>query len=318
MFKSRKPKLLLKLVFSFGLLGWFFWQTDLTQVLKALSAIPLHVFVLVTGIYFLALFINTLKWKLLLQNYAIGQLFSLNIIAIYYSLILPGQLAGEAIKAYKLGRGGMDAEKIAASVVIDRITGFLGLIIIALIGLMWSKIILTKESAQWLFLCFAICVLCLYSFYFQSFQNAIRKILLLAGNRFHRTEKIINQCLRLIDAWVQYLSTPVILVKSMLVGIVFQLIAVFITMTLAGVLGININFADWCWIFGVISLVVFLPITIGGIGLREGGFVILLGQLGVPGEKALALSLSIFGLHIIGAIAGGVIEMKNSFFLKKS
>ena len=247
-----------------------------------------------------------------------GQLFSFTLIAQYYSLILPGQLAGEAVKAYKLGKGNKDAEKIAAAVIIYRTTGFVGLIIVALIGLMWRKTGLTKETAPWFFLCFAICVLCLCSFYFQSFQNAIRRILLLAGNRFHRTEKIINQCLRLIDAWVQYLSTPVILVKSMLVGIVFQLIAVFITMTLAGVLGININFADWCWIFGVISLVVFLPITIGGIGLREGGFVILLGQLGVPGEKALALSLSIFGLHIIGAIAGGVIEMKNSFFLKKS
>ena len=165
MFKSRKPKLLLKLVFSFGLLGWFFWQTDFAQVIEALFAIHLHAFVLVIGIYFLALFINTLKWKLLLQNYALGQLFSLNIIAIYYSLILPGQLAGEAVKTYKLGRGKRDAEKIAASVVIDRITGFLGLILIALIGLMWSKIILTKESVQWLFLCFAICVLCLYSFY---------------------------------------------------------------------------------------------------------------------------------------------------------
>jgi len=283
-----------------------------------LFAIPVHAFILVTGIYFFALFINTLKWKLLLQNYPMGQLFSLNIIAIYYSLILPGQLAGEAAKTYKLGRGSMDAEKIAASVVIDRITGFLGLIIIALIGLMWSKIILTKESAQWLFLCFAICVLCLYSFYFQSFQNAIRKILLLTGNRFRRIEKIISQCLRLIEAWVQYLGRPMILLKSMLLGVVFQLIAVFITMTLAGALGININFADWCWIFGVISLVVFLPITVGGIGLREGGFVILLEQFGVPGEKALALSLSILGLQIIGAIAGGVIEMKNSFFSKKS
>jgi uncharacterized protein (TIRG00374 family) len=308
MFNSGKTTFFLKLVFSFGLLGWFLWKTDLTQVLKVLSAIPLLTFLLVTGIYFFALFINTLKWKLLLQNYAMSQLFSFTLIAQYYSLILPGQLAGEAVKAYKLGKGNKDAEQIAASVVIDRITGLLGLIIVALIGLLCSKAILAKESMPWFILCFAICVVCLCSFYFQSFEHSIRGILLFVRNRFCKIEKIINQCLRLIDAWVQYLGTPVILVKSILLGIVFQLIAVFITMTLAGALGININFADWCWIFGVISLVVFLPITIGGIGLREGGFVILLGQLGVPGEKALALSLSIFGLQIIGAIAGGVVE----------
>ena len=311
--KNKKARFFLKLVFSFGLLGWFFWQTDLAQVLKALSAIPLYTFVLVTGIYFFALFINTLKWKLLLQNYAMGQLFSFTLIAVYYSLILPGQLAGEAIKAYKLGKGNKDAEKIAASVIIDRITGFLGLIIVALIGLMWSKAVLAEGSAHWLFLYFAICVVCLCSFYFQSFEHAIRRILLLVRDRFRRIEKFINQCLRLIDAWVQYLDAPVILLESMLLGVIFQLIAVFITITLADALGINVHFADWCWVFGVISLVVFLPITVGGIGLREGGFVILLGQLGVPGEKALALSLSIFGLQIIGALVGALLDFRMDF-----
>ena len=252
---------------------------------------------------------TTFKRTLLLQNCAMGQLFSLTLIAVYYSLILPGQLAGEAVKTYKLGKGKKDAEQIAASVIIDRITGFLGLIIVALIGLMWSKAVLAEGAAPWLFLCFAICVLCLCSFWFQPFKHAIRKILLFVRNRFHRTEKIINQCLRLIDAWVQYLGRPVILVKSMLLGVVFQLIAVFIIMTLASALGININFADWCWVFGVISIVVLLPVTIGGVGLREGGFVLLLGYFGVQNDKALALSLSIFGLQITGALIGGAIDL---------
>lgn len=81
---------------------------------------------------------------------------------------------------------------------------------------------------------------------------------------------------------------------------------------------ININFADWCWVFGVISLVVFLPITIGGIGLREGSFVILLGQLSVSSEKALALSLSIFGLQIIGGLTGGIIDFMINFSKSRS
>jgi len=214
MFNRKKATLFLKFIFSFGLLGWFLWQTDLTQVLKTLFAIPLHTFLLVTGIYFFALFINTLKWKLLLKNYAMGQLFSLTLISIYYSLILPGQLAGEAVKAYKLGKGNRDAEQIAASIIIDRITGLMGLIIIALMGLMLSEISLAKECISWFILCFVICVVCLCLFYFQSFNHLIRRILLSVGNHFRVIEKFINQCLRLIDAWAQYLSTPVILVKS--------------------------------------------------------------------------------------------------------
>ena len=76
---------------------------------------------------------------------------------------------------------------------------------------------------------------------------------------------------------------------------------------------INIRFHEWCWIFGVISIIIFLPITIGGVGVREGGFVLILGNLGVPNEKALALSLSIFGLLISGALFGLIIDFRMNF-----
>jgi uncharacterized membrane protein YbhN (UPF0104 family) len=78
---------------------------------------------------------------------------------------------------------------------------------------------------------------------------------------------------------------------------------------LAKAIGINISYYDWCWVFGVISIVVLLPVTIGGVGLREGGFVLLLGYFGVQNDKALALSLSIFGLQITGALIGGAIDL---------
>jgi uncharacterized protein (TIRG00374 family) len=309
MLKSRKPKLLLKILFSFSLLGWFLWQTDLTQVLKALSSIPLHVFVLVTCIYFFALFVTTLKWKLLLQNYAMGQLFSLTLIAVYYSLILPGQLAGEAVKTYKLGKGKKDAEQIAASVIIDRITGLIGLMLVAIVGLIWSNKNMAKDLALWFGICISFSAATLYMFNFHFFEQTIRKILFTLKKSFRITIKLVDQCLRFIDAWVQYLKKPLVLLKSLSIGVFFQLICVSITLILAKAIGINIFYYDWCWVFGVISIVVLLPVTIGGVGLREGGFVLLLGYFGVQNDKALALSLSIFGLQITGALIGGAIDL---------
>ena len=75
-------------------------------------------------------------------------------------------------------------------------------------------------------------------------------------------------------------------------------------------MGINILFFDWCWIQGVLSLALLLPLTFAGLGIREGTLISILGILGVAPEKALALSFSILGLQIILASIGGLIEFK--------
>jgi hypothetical protein len=73
-------------------------------------------------------------------------------------------------------------------------------------------------------------------------------------------------------------------------------------------LGVRIHFADWCWLFGLISIATMLPFTIGGIGLREGSFVGALALFGVAAEQALALSLAVFGLLLAGAMVGAVLD----------
>ena len=73
-------------------------------------------------------------------------------------------------------------------------------------------------------------------------------------------------------------------------------------------LGIALPLVDWAWIVGVMSLAVLLPLTIGGIGLREGALIGCLGFAGVPSESAIALSFGIFAVTLSGALAGGAVE----------
>jgi hypothetical protein len=61
-----------------------------------------------------------------------------------------------------------------------------------------------------------------------------------------------------------------------------------------------------------------MPVTIGGIGLREASFVGLLGGLGVGSEKALVLSFCIFGLQIIGALTGGIVNIVEKNYKSKT
>lgn len=44
---------------------------------------------------------------------------------------------------------------------------------------------------------------------------------------------------------------------------------------------IPVAFSDWCWIFGVITTLLFFPVSISGIDIREESFIGILGYLGV-------------------------------------
>ena len=98
-----------------------------------------------------------------------------------------------------------------------------------------------------------------------------------------------------------------------LLGALFQLLAVWITIILAHSLGINISVFDWFWIFSLVSVAVFVPITIGGLGIREGVFVGLLGFFAVPPAEAVALSLSVFALQVLAGAVGGILEVWHLF-----
>jgi hypothetical protein len=51
-----------------------------------------------------------------------------------------------------------------------------------------------------------------------------------------------------------------------------------------------------------------LPLSLGGLGLREGSYALLLQLYGVPLAVGVSLSLAVFGIILVQGIAGGVAE----------
>lgn len=72
--------------------------------------------------------------------------------------------------------------------------------------------------------------------------------------------------------------------------------------------GANVSFLDVCWVVAAISALVTIPITVSGFGIREGANVIILGQLGVAGSNALAVSLLAFAIGFVWSLPGGLLQ----------
>jgi uncharacterized membrane protein YbhN (UPF0104 family) len=125
----------------------------------------------------------------------------------------------------------------------------------------------------------------------------------------HFTSGVIDHLMRAIDVWQQYLKKPGLIFQSIGLGMIFQLLGVCIIYRIARDIGITINYSDWCWIFSAVSVILLLPISFGGVGVREGGFLMLLAMFGVSTESALACSLAFFALQVATSLLGGAFEL---------
>jgi uncharacterized membrane protein YbhN (UPF0104 family) len=100
----------------------------------------------------------------------------------------------------------------------------------------------------------------------------------------------------------------------LLLAICHQLLGLLSLYMLAQALQLDVSFAALGWIRSLVALAMFLPISIGGLGVREATFIALLVPYGITTEDALTLSLLVFARGLVFAIAGGIIEARRSLF----
>jgi uncharacterized membrane protein YbhN (UPF0104 family) len=92
-------------------------------------------------------------------------------------------------------------------------------------------------------------------------------------------------------------------------SIVFYVIFGFAHYLVGLSLGLRVSFPYVIFFVTVISLVSMIPVTISGIGLREGGYALCLKAAGVPLNNATAFSLLWLLVLLLGALVGGIVYL---------
>ena len=308
-------RLLLKLLVCCSLIVFLAYKIDVQQLYEKFKALRLETLLIGAFVSYIAWGLAAYRWKVLLPNKSFRNLLSFTFIGQFYGLILPGQLAGEAAKAYRLGRGRKEAETVAASVFVDRVIGVVALLFVTLGGVLLTKIEIGNNVKPALAVLIMSLIFSLYAIGWQPIFLLIKRLLEKIAKRGPRWQSAVSRVIQLLVAWRGYLSNHLALLCSLILGGIFQLLCVWINVTLSLDLGITLAFVDWCWIIGIVSVAALLPVSIGGVGVREVSYVGVLDSLGVPAEQALALSLAMFSLSLLGAATGGIIELING--LKK-
>lgn len=260
------------------------------------------------GLYLLTCVANAAKLRVLLPERTLGQLVGYTLIAQAYALLLPGQLAGEAVKAYRLARRpDTGAGRAASAVAFDKLTAVGGMLLLVLAALVLPPRHFGAGPAWGA----AVGVVALFGVAWLLGHMPLERTLTRCfdgGSTGWRT-KARGVALRFLETWRTMIHRPRIVLISLGWGVLVQLLSVVATWLLGHGLGIELPLAAWCIVIGGLSVVLLAPITLGGLGLREASLVGLLGLFGVDPQTALALALAILAIQLAIGAAGVLVDL---------
>jgi len=131
---------------------------------------------------------------------------------------------------------------------------------------------------------------------------------LLESRRPHASGRVRTFLRHFAIALHDCLRSPSRMLAAFLLALAFHALCVFTQIILADDLHVSLGWSEWVTIYSGVSLVTLVPLSIAGVGLREGGFVGFLSLFGVASSAALSQSFATFALALFGAACGGLVE----------
>ena len=77
---------------------------------------------------------------------------------------------------------------------------------------------------------------------------------------------------------------------------------------------LDVSLVDIAWVRSITLLVTLLPITIAGIGLREGAFIALLYNYGITPSEAFTYAITLFVIQLLLGVFGALLEIHGMLY----
>jgi len=297
-------KLCARVVVSVLLIAWLLTTIDVEEVLRTLATCRWLLVGTATGILSARMLLGGVRWQMILAaqdtQRSVLRLTSWYLIGSFFNMFLPTVLGGDVVRMYQAGRSTGKITDTIVSVMMERIIGCTGLVLLALIALSLPGSALPagiRAAVVGTSVCFVLGLAV-------SFHPVTSRIAVALLNQLG-----ISKLGEAIDkghhALWHLTRRRRVLLNAFCVTIVFHLIGVFCVYLTGLSLRLDLPFRLYCVAVPTIWTLTMLPVSINGIGVREGGFLLMFGTAGVSGADAVLLSLlTFFQLTVIGLLGG--------------
>jgi uncharacterized protein (TIRG00374 family) len=293
---------LLKVVISAGILWFLISRIDLNEVYDLMRTVSIQAFILAFLVNLIIHLCFILRWKVVLQELHPGtkilRMISFHFIGLFFNLFIPTSIGGDVIKGYYTSK---DTGKTGASflsVFLDRYIGLLAIVAIAAIAACAGRLSINGAPVYpWVLGIFVIAIL-ITLLLSTNFAQYLNKLL---GKRLKFVQNIISL---INESSKATLKSRKVMIWTFLLTLGVVILTVVVNYILIGSIGKSIDIKDLFMFIPLIILIASIPISISGLGPREGAYMYLFASIGFTNSESLSLSLLNFLLLLITSLPG--------------
>lgn len=279
---------------------------DLGELAETLRSVAPGLLALAVLVFLVTNMTSVLKWRMVIKAQGTSvswpYLTSIFYMGLFFNNFLPTNFGGDLVRIYKLSRATGNTVDATSSVVLDRASSTFALLMIAMVAALLELRRLGTGLALTILGMFVVFLLLIGLFASERTARRLARFPLLRADPFG-----IRRHLRDFYMSVnQFRDQKKTMALVMGLSVIYQALYVVSVNLLALSLDIHLPVSFYFLFIPIVLAVGMAPISLNGLGVREGAWVLLFTQAGVPAAEALSMSvlntLMITAVSMVGGI----------------
>jgi glycosyltransferase 2 family protein len=296
---------LLKLLVSAGLIAYFVSKIQIDRILETFAAARLSYIAVALGVYLMTQVVSAFRWATLLRPLGIRtpfrDLVQYYLIGMFFNLFAPSTVGGDVSRVYYLvkdqdaaatGRA-VTTVPAAISVLMDRTIGMIVLVWLGAAGLLLFPGYAVPQTIR--------------SVTFALAGGLLLGALLVPVLRVFLPEGGHPLMVKLRLALGSYRQHWRALLTAAVLSLAIHLIQAWMHTVMGRALGLELPFSFSLIVYPLVGTFAAIPITLNGLGLREGGYIFLLAVIGIGSEQGIAFGILLFLIVALDSLIGGLL-----------
>lgn len=308
---------LVQATIGIGALAWVVMRSNAHGLIEALRNTRVGYLPLAVAACFAVTWLMAYRWGVILAakgaHFKTRRLFAFYLIGAFFTSFVPGgAVSGDVARLIYVDREVRDRSLVLSTLVYERLIGVFTLLLIGLASTLMTRAYgqtdrMIYASEAFLALAFVAIATLMTGYVSSRLARLIRAI----GRRL-RTVRIAEAAARTLESISELRRDGALLLRTSLISVLIRIVWSLGCYVVAWAMGLPIGLMTLFAFISLVDLVRLMPISVGGLGVREWAVIVLFASLGITREQALTFSILAFVPVYLNAIVGGVVYISRA------
>jgi uncharacterized protein (TIRG00374 family) len=313
---------ILQLAVGVGALALVILKSDAQGIAEALRNTRAAYLPLAVLASFLVTWLMAYRWSVILAargfRFRVRRLFAYYLIGSFFTNFVPGgSLSGDLARLIYIDREVRDKAFVLSTLVYERLVGMFTLLLVGLAATLISRRYVQTDPAVYLVeAILALAFIAIAALMSEAVSTRIARLVESVSAKF-KVRRIGEAAARTILAISGLRRHKGLLARTVLISALIRVVWGLGCYVVSQAMGLPLTLPIVFAFISLADLIRLMPISIGGLGVREWALVALFASVDISQEKALTFSLLVFAPIYLNAITGGIIYISRARLVRK-